>query len=370
MSLLFPQKQPSLEPTLKQKLALNAHRVLRDEAIREHQMTTLFWECTLRCNLHCAHCGSDCRVESGVEELRVEEFLGVIDRLTPHIDPHKLLVIFTGGEALVRRDIEEAGLALYHRGYPWGIVTNGMLLDEKRLESLQRAGIHTATVSLDGFEEVHNKMRGHPQSYARAWRAIQLLSEADEIVWDVVTCVHPLNYDSLPALRQQMIDQGVKRWRLFSIFPVGRAAENSQLQLSDRQYFDLMNFICETNEQGKLLAQYGCEGYLGRFEGRVREQFYMCRAGVNIASILCDGSISACPSIRFDHKQGNIRHDDLWEVWQNRFEQYRERSWAKRGPCATCKSWKNCLGNGMHLRDDNGDLLVCHLDRLKAGAHR
>ena len=112
MSLLFPQKQPSLEPTLKQRLALNAHRVLRDKAIREHQMTTLFWECTLRCNLHCAHCGSDCRVESGVEELSVEEFLGVIDRLTPHIDPHKLLVIFTGGEALVRRDIEEAGLAL------------------------------------------------------------------------------------------------------------------------------------------------------------------------------------------------------------------------------------------------------------------
>lgn len=43
MSLLFPRKHPLLEPTLKQRLALNAHRVLRDEAIREHQMTTLFW---------------------------------------------------------------------------------------------------------------------------------------------------------------------------------------------------------------------------------------------------------------------------------------------------------------------------------------
>lgn len=366
---LFRYKKPSLKPSFKQRLALDAHRVLRDDNIRTHQMTTLFWECTLRCNLHCAHCGSDCRVESGVNELSVQKFIEVIDDLTPHVDPHQLLVIFTGGEALVRKDIEEAGLALYHRGYPWGIVTNGMLLDAERLESLRRAGLHTATVSLDGFEEAHNAMRGHPLSYQRAWRAIQLLTEAKDIVWDVVTCVNPTNFDTLPPLRQQLINEGVKRWRLFSIFPVGRAAENKELQLSDEQYYDLMTFICDTNKQGMIHAQYGCEGYLGTFEGRSREQFYMCRAGVNIASILCDGSISACPSIRFDHKQGNIHEDNLWEVWQNRFKTYRDRSWAKTGKCEHCKSWKYCLGNGMHLRDDDGRLLVCHLERLKSGAH-
>lgn len=369
MSYLFRSTKPSVAPSLKQRLALSAHRVLRDDAVRDHQMTTLFWECTLRCNLHCRHCGSDCRVESGVEELSVARFIEVIDGLTPHVDPHRLLVIFTGGEALVRRDIEEAGLALYRRGYPWGIVTNGMLLDEARLDSLLSAGMHTATVSLDGLEAAHNKMRGHPLSYARAWRAIELMSRAEDLVYDVVTCVNPDNFGSLPQLRRQLVDQGVKGWRLFSIFPVGRAMEDGQLQLSDRQFYDLMEFICETNEQGEIKAQYGCEGYLGRFEGRVRSQFYMCRAGVNIASILCDGSISACPSIRFDHKQGNVHQDDLWEVWQNRFEQYRDRSWARKGLCEGCRSWKNCLGNGMHLRDDEGNLLVCHLERLKRGAH-
>ena len=61
-------------------------------------------------------------------------------------------------------------------------------------------------------------------------------------------------------------------------------------------------------------------------------------------------------------------HDDLWQVWEERFESYRDRSWAKTGPCADCKSWKYCLGNGMHLRDDEGKLLVCHLKRLEAGA--
>ncbi|MDO5017029.1 MAG: TIGR04133 family radical SAM/SPASM protein [Porphyromonas sp.] len=367
MALRFPPKRDPLTPSLKQKLALRAHRILRDEAIRRHQMTTLFWECTLRCNLHCAHCGSDCKSQSGVSELSGEQFLDIIDRLTPHVDPHQLLIIFTGGEALVRQDIEEVGLQLYRRGYPWGIVTNGMLLDEKRLQSLRRAGIHTATVSLDGLAESHNALRGHPDSYRRAWHAIQLLSQTDDIEWDVVTCVNPDNFDTLPLLRRQLIDQGVANWRLFSIFPVGRASDNRQLQLSDRQYYQLMEFICETNEQGAIHAQYGCEGYLGSFEGRVRDQFYMCRAGVNVASILCDGSISACPSIRFDYKQGNVLTDDLWEVWQNRFANYRDKSWAKNGLCRSCKEWDNCLGNGMHLRDDRGDLLVCHLQRLKAG---
>lgn len=357
-----------LRPRLKQRLALDLHRMVRDENVRLHPMTTLFWECTLRCNLHCGHCGSDCRVESGVEELSVPDFIRIIDGLTPHVDPNKLLVIFTGGEALVRQDIEEAGLALYQRGYPWGLVTNGMLLDEKRLESLRRSGLHTATVSLDGFEEAHNALRGHPLSYQRAWHAIQLLTQADDLVWDVVTCVNPMNFDALPAFRQQLIDAGVRRWRLFSIFPVGRAADNRYLQLSDSQYYEMMQFIIETNKMRQIEAQYGCEGYLGSFEGRSRQQFYQCRAGVNVASILCDGSISACPSIRFDHRQGNVHQDDLWQVWQERFVSYRDRSWARTGQCAECKSWKYCLGNGMHLRDDDGELLVCHLKRLEAGA--
>lgn len=369
MSPLLTRKCPSLKPSFRQKLALDAHCILRDDNIHRHRMTTLFWECTLRCNLHCAHCGSDCRSESGVKELSVEQFIKVIDDLTPHVDPHQLLVIFTGGEALVRKDIEDAGLALYRRGFPWGIVTNGMLLDERRLESLRRSGIHTATVSLDGFATAHNAMRGHPRSYERAWHAIELLSRTDDILWDVVTCVHPANFSSLPALRQQLIDQGVKRWRLFAIFPVGRAAMNSALQLTDEQYYDLMTFICETNQEEQIHAQYGCEGYLGRFEGKVRDQFYHCRAGVNVASILCDGSISACPSIRFDHKQGNIHQDNLWEVWEQRFEKYRDRSWARTGICTNCKEWKYCQGNGMHLHDDEGNLLVCHLERLNAGAH-
>ena len=50
---------------------------------------------------------------------------------------------------------------------------------------------------------------------------------------------------------------------------------------------------------------------------------------------------------------------------KNRFQPYRDRSWMKKGQCAGCKWFRYCQGNGMHLRDDNGDLILCHLDRLK-----
>ena len=63
--------------------------------------------------------------------------------------------------------------------------------------------------------------------------------------------------------------------------------------------------------------------------------------------------------------QGNIYQDDFIEVWENRFQPYRDRSWMKKGQCGDCKWFRYCQVNGMHLRDDNGDLILCHLGRLE-----
>lgn len=99
------------------------------------------------------------------------------------------------------------------------------------------------------------------------------------------------------------------------------------------------------------------EGY----EREVRDYFFNCHAGVTVASVLIDGSIGSCPSIRADYTQGNIYKDDFWDVWTNRFEPYRNREWMRRGPCASCRHWRYCEGNGMHLRDSEGNLMHCHL---------
>ena len=350
--------------TRRQRLALGLHRRIRHNDAKIHELRNLFWECTLRCNMNCRHCGSDCKQAAAVPDMPAKDFFKAIDDITPHVDPHKTFITFTGGEALVRKDIEEVGLELYRRGFPWGIVTNGLLLDERRLDSLLRSGMHSITVSFDGFEEDHNWIRRNERSFECADKAIKLLVRTPDLLWDIVTCVNPRNYGSLEDFKEYLISIGVRRWRLFSIFPMGRAAENPELQLSDEQFRGLFDFIKKTRADGRIIANYGCEGFLGPYEGEVRDYYFHCRAGVEVASVLCDGSISGCTSIRSNFHQGNIYKDNLWEVWQNRFEKYRDRSWAKKGQCADCDLWKYCEGSGMHLYDDNEQLLFCHYHRL------
>ena len=360
--------------SIRQRVGLELQRSLRHTNAQLHPLRTLFWECTLRCNMSCRHCGSDCKVQPEVKDMPAEDFLRVIDKITPHVNTHELFIIFTGGEALLRPDLEEVGRELYHREYPWGVVTNGFLLDEKRLDSLMASGMHSITVSLDGFEQQHNWIRRHPQSFERATQAIRLLAERKDILWDVVTCVNPQNYPYLSEFKDYLVSLGVPAWRLFSIFPMGRAAHDPDLQLSDEQFRGILDFIKEcrgtssplSTLHSPLSVSYACEGFLGEYEQKVRDHFFHCRSGIDVASIRCDGGISGCTSVRSHMDQGNIYKDDFWDVWQNRFQVMRDRRWAKKGLCASCKVWRYCEGSGLHLYDDNSDLLVCHYNRLKS----
>ena len=102
-------------PNIKKRIALELFRSIKKNRAKLHELRTLFWECTLRCNVSCRHCGSDCHVSASVPDMPVEDFLKVIDDITPYVEPNKVLVIFTGGEALVRKDIEKCGLELGDR---------------------------------------------------------------------------------------------------------------------------------------------------------------------------------------------------------------------------------------------------------------
>lgn len=350
--------------SVRKRLGLEIARKMRNNLKELHPLRQLFWECTLRCNLACKHCGSDCRKTMEHEDMPAEDFLRVIDSITPHVNPHEVNIIISGGEPLVRPDLEEVGLALYRRGYPWGIVSNGYGLTPGRLSALMAAGMHAMTISLDGFEEEHNWLRGKPDSYERAIGAIKMLVHEPELVWDVVTCANRKNLSQLEELKTYLYNIGVRTWRIFTIFPVGRAARHPEFQLTNEEFTDLMEFIKRTRKEGRVRVSYGCEGFLGKYEGEVRDHFYGCNAGISVASVLADGSISSCPSIRSDFHQGNIYADDFMEVWQNRFGRFRDREWMRTGQCADCSLFRYCEGNGLHLRDEKGELLFCHHKRI------
>jgi len=93
----------------------------------------------------------------------------------------------------------------------------------------------------------------------------------------------------------------------------------------------------------------------------VRDTPFFCRAGINIGSILIDGSISACPNIDRSFTQGNIYRDNFYQVWQTHFEPFRNRNWMRRGQCAHCPEFSDCGGNGFHnWHGDKQNVLVCH----------
>ena len=350
---------------LRKRLGLELFAQLYQHTVEEHPLRTLFWECTLRCNLNCRHCGSDCRAEATVPDMPLKDFLRVIDeQITPHVDPHKVMVVISGGEVLVRKDLERAGLELYRRGYPWGIVTNALALTPERFESLLRAGLHSISVSFDGFEEQHNYIRRNPHSYERALAALRMIAADGTVAYDAVTCVTGALVPRLEEMKELLIANGIKHWRIFTIFPVGRAADDPTLRLTDEQFREVMKFIRRTRREGRIDLSYACEGFLGNYETEVRDSFYYCSAGVTTASIRVDGALSGCTSIRSNFNQGNIYRDNFWEVWSNRYEPFRNREWARRDECGDCRMFRYCQGGGMHLRDEEGKLLMCHYKRL------
>jgi radical SAM enzyme (rSAM/lipoprotein system) len=244
------------------------------------------------------------------------------------------------------------------------MVTNGLALTPQRYQRLLQSGLRAMTISLDGIGETHDWMRGRKGSFERAAAAIKMVIDSGEIAFDVVTCVNKRSFAQLADIKEYLIGLGLKEWRLFTVFPVGRAATDPELQLSNEEFKGLMEFIKATRKEGRIVAEYGCEGFMGNYEGDVRSHFYICSAGITIGSVLADGSISACPSIRADYHQGNIYQDDFMEVWNTRFQPFRDRSWMHKDECASCKVWKYCKGNGMHLRDADGKLLLCHYSKL------
>ena len=350
---------------IRKRIIFELERLRRKNLQQLHPLQQLFWESTLRCNVHCLHCGSDCSSSEVTPDMPAEDFLRVIDQsVTPHVDPHKVLIIISGGEPLMRTDLAQVGKALKQRGYPWGMVTNGLAMTEKRFKELMASGLRSMAISFDGMKDNHNWMRQHPLAFDGATRAIKLAAATPSLTWDVVTCVNQRTIHQLDEMREYLWSIGVRNWRLITIDPMGRAAENPELLLSPEQHRYLLDYIRDRRKEG-LHISYSCEGFMPDYEGEIRDYLFHCMAGISVASILIDGSISACTSIRGKYYQGNIYKDDFWDVWENRFESYRNREWMrKQEPCNNCKLFRYCEGGGMHLRREDGSLMLCHHNKL------
>lgn len=159
-------------------------------------------EVTKRCNAQCKHCD----YWRGPHEPELKDYLPVIQKINP------LIVSFTGGEPLVRKDIfdliqnlKEKGGLLYLT-----MVTNGALLSLEKAKRLRKAGIDQLSVSLDFLDERHDQNRGIKGLYAHL---SNLLPNLSYIGFDNValnTVIMESNLDQITQIAEQAWRWGIK----------------------------------------------------------------------------------------------------------------------------------------------------------------
>ncbi len=317
-----------------------------------YPLRVLFWEATLRCNLFCEFCGSRCGETDTSNELTAEEICGVFKDVAGHYDASRIMINVSGGEPLLRKDLFDIMAYAVSLGYAWGIVTNGTLLTPETVARLDRCSLRTASVSIDGLKEVHDDLRGRQGCFDRTVQGIRNLKSAKSLEHLMITTVvSKKNIHQLASLREFLKSLPIHSWRVCPVDPIGRAADNSGVQLNQDEIRQMLDFIAESRRMGlPFQVTTSCSHYLGRYEYLVRDQHFHCFAGRQMGSVLANGDIFVCPNV--PHKpeliQGNVRRDSFSQVWETGFACFRDDSARRVGKCARCGQYPNCRGDSLH----------------------
>lgn len=336
------------------------------------ELYNLFWETTLRCNAKCKHCGS--RAGENIklnDELTTEEIKNAFKNIANKYDTSKILINVTGGEPLVRQDLFDVMKYANNLGYHWGMTTNGILINDTIINKMKETGMTTISISLDGLEKSHDEFRCVPGSYKRIIENIKKLKEADFLNYlQITTVINKTNINELEEMYNQILKLGINSWRIVNMDPIGRAEDNKDLALDNKEYISLIKFIQEKRKKSKFDVTYGCTHFLGmKFENEVRNHSFFCVTGFTTGSILYNGDIYVCPSVerRKELVQGNIRNDDFVDVWENKFEWFRNIDKLKCKECENCKDWKYCRGDSLDTWDFNNNRPKLCLSKILEG---
>lgn len=334
----------------------------RDKIITNPPLRDLFLELTSRCNEHCIHCGSSCGdIEN--TELSLEQCKKILDDVKRDFDISTLMLDITGGEPLLHKDF--FGIMEYANklGYIWGMTSNATLIDEKVAQKLNDCGMRTISISIDGLESTHDRLRGRKGAFMSALNGINALIENGGFEHiQVTTVINRQNFSELEALFKMFDKIDIDSWRVINIEPIGRAKKHPDLLLSKDEYIQLFDFIKEKRSQGYPVT-YGCSHFLGlNYEREVRKWYFLCNAGLYTASIMSNGDIGACLDIerRPELIQGNIEKDDFKTVWEKGFKIFRTDLSDKNTNCSQCSEKRFCHGGAYHSWDyDRNEPMVC-----------
>ena len=309
-------------------------------------LRVLAWESTRACTLACPHCRAaavDCR---DPEELTTDEVKKMLESAAK-IGP--ALIILSGGEPLLRADLEEIAAYAVELGHrPVVSCNDGSLLTDSRLASLKTAGIKHFSFSMhSGDRETHDHFVRVPGAYDHALAAFSRIREHG-LSFQINTTILPSNFQHLPALKDWVLSLHAASWHLFFIVPTGRASSNSdEITLSQKQIDGVLRYVAKESDGWGIPLKVTCAPQYARIRMEMGKdpgsRGRSCMAGSGFAFVSYRGEVKPCGY--FDLVVGNIREKPLDQIYTESHELRDMRSPEKlEGICGRCRFNKVCGG--------------------------
>lgn len=322
------------------------------------------WNMTRRCNLKCVHCYAQALEEDGRDDISTEQGKAIIDDLAAYGSP---VMLFSGGEPLVRKDLVELAHHAVSKGMRAVISTNGTLINRQKARELKEVGLSYVGISLDGGEEVHDRFRKVPGSFKKALEGIENC-QAEGLKVGLRFTISKRNQAEVPKLFDLVRDLEVPRICFYHLVYSGRGSELIDEDLNHAETRAVVDLIMDRTralfDQGKpkevLTVDNHADGpYLWmrmkrEDPKRAEEVFELLQfnegnsSGRGIACISWDGKVHADQFWR-NHTFGNVLERPFSEIWDDPGIELLHKLKDKRphvgGRCAGCRFLNICAGN-------------------------
>lgn len=330
------------------------------------------WEITRRCNLKCVHCRSSSEmVVREHPDFPTEEAYRILDDIAGYAKP---VVVLSGGEPLLRRDVFDIARYGTNKGLRMCLATNGTLVNEEVCAKIRDSGIRIVSLSLDGSTaDVHDDFRNERGAFDGTIRAATLFKERgiEFIINSSFTKRNQEEIKKVYALAKQL---GATAWYMFMIVPTGRGEEIMSELISKEDYEDILDWHYQMEkDEHDLLVRPTCAPHYYRIvlqKAKEEKSTYKrrtlkfstggskgCIAGQLICLIDVDGNVLPCSY--FPRAAGNIRTQPFKDIWEQSplFRELRDFS-SYKGSCGSCEFVNVCGGCRARAYAVHGDYLA------------
>jgi putative heme d1 biosynthesis radical SAM protein NirJ2 len=305
--------------------------------------------------MYCQHCYRDAgaKVE---DELSTEEGKALIDEIAK---AGFKIMIFSGGEPLMRADIYELVAHAKFKGLRPVFGTNGTLITPEVAKKLKDAGALAMGISLDSVDaEKHDRFRATPNAWQGAVQGMRNCREAG-LPFQIHTTVVDWNYDEVEELTDFAVKEGAMAHHIFFLVPTGRAVNIEQESLRAEQYEKLLHRIMEKQKQVDIELKPTCAPQFMRIAKQMGLNMRFtkgCLAGTAYCIISPKGDVQPCAYLNIP--VGNVRETPFSEIWRDNEVFNRLRTEELQGGCGSCQYGSICGGCRARAQYYHGDYMA------------